>query len=75
MWREDALPPTEELLALMVEQQDAWQDAHLMFAAGKRTRPPGRVQIRRPGDDVQERKIVSDPREIASWFAKHAGGR
>ena len=73
VWREDALPPAEELLALLVEQQDAWHEAGFLLAAGKRVRQPGRVRIRRPGEDVQERKIVSDPLEIRAWFAKHAG--
>lgn len=75
--RAESLPPVEELLATLVERMDAWNEPQLMLALGqKRVIVPSRMRIRRPSDPPpQERKIESDPRAIAAWFAKHVGGR
>lgn len=69
-------PPDVEFLATLIEQQDAWQKAHFLLAAGKSVAPPAPVRIVRPDDEPEpERKLVSDPRTIAAWFAKNVGGR
>lgn len=63
------------MLATLVERQDAWSQVLLEAAMNaKRVRPPGQMHFKRPGEE-SERKLVSDPRAIAAWFAKNVGGR
>jgi hypothetical protein len=70
-------PPDVEFLATLIERQDAWFDVLLKAHMGaKRVQPPAPLQVRRPDDAPEpERKLVSDPRTIAAWFAKNVGGR
>jgi hypothetical protein len=73
--RSKAFPPVEEMLATLIERHDEWSQALLKAALNhKRVTPPGQMRFQRPGEEP-ERKLVSDPRAIAAWFAKNVGGR
>lgn len=76
VWREQALPPVEDFLASLIERFEQWQRAQFMLTAGKSVAPPAPIRVIRPGQTAEPEpqpkpKAVTDPHEIAAWFAKH----
>lgn len=82
MWREeraqDPWTQGDHLLAALVETVDYWGRRNTLAHQYKvRSHDlPKQIVVPRPGDQERARKKVeTDPRVIAAFFAKHIGGR
>jgi hypothetical protein len=74
-WRKDALPPSEEHTALVVEQLGAWASALVALQTakpGKRVPMPARLEIQRPGAAKKRPKNVVS---IAEFVARNRAQR
>lgn len=76
-FRQDALTPGDELLAELLENQDAWQRAHMQITSRKRGQimVPAPVRVERPGQTEPERKAnVMSIAEFARANKTHVRG-
>ena len=73
VWREQAYPPTTELIAVLIERQEEWSRAIFQALRNqRRVSVPQPMRILRPGERAKTaRRVETDPRKIAAFFRQH----